>query len=268
MSLTLLRNFTIGILSTTLIACSTSPTGRNQLVLLPDGQLNEMGVASFTDMKAETPKSGSIKATQNVQCVADRIIAVLPEKYRDQAWEVVLFDDKQVNAFALPGYKIGVYTGLLDVAKNQSQLAAVIGHEVGHVLARHSNERVSTQLATNQALALGYKLSGEDSATKSLIFQGLGLGAQLGIILPFSRIHESEADLIGLDLMSKAGFDPLESIALWQNMSQQGSKKSPPEFLSTHPSHQTRIHDLIQAMPMPKQTYASLKANNKTARCF
>ncbi|MCO4786125.1 M48 family metallopeptidase [Marinomonas atlantica] len=268
MASSLFRNLTIGLISTALIACTTSPTGRKQLVLLPDSQLNEMGVASFTEMKAETPTSESTQATQRVQCVADKIISVLPDNYRKQAWEVVLFNDEQVNAFALPGYKIGVYTGLLDVAENQSQLAAVIGHEVGHVLARHGNERVSTQLATSQALALGYQLSGEESATKSLIFQGLGLGAQFGIILPFSRTHESEADFIGLDLMAKAGFDPTESVALWQNMSREGGKSTTPEFLSTHPSHQTRIRDLQQAMPTPQKIYASLKANNQTAQCY
>lgn len=264
----LLRNIAIGLVSTALLtACSTSPTGRKQLVLLPDSQLNDMGVTSFAEMKSNTPASSSTQATQKVQCVADRIIAVLPEEYRKQDWEVVLFNDEQVNAFALPGYKIGVYTGLLDVAANQHQLAAVVGHEVGHVLARHSNERVSTQLATSQALALGYQLSGQDSATKAAIFQGLGIGAQIGIILPFSRTHESEADVIGLDLMAKAGFDPEESIKLWQNMSSKGSN-STPEFLSTHPSHQTRMNDLSAAMPAPKQVYTSLKSANKAAHCY
>lgn len=264
----LMRHIAVGLLSAALLsACSTSPTGRKQLVLLPDSQLNEMGVASFTEMKSSTPASSSTQATQHVQCVADRIIAVLPDEYRKQNWEVVLFNDEQVNAFALPGYKIGVYTGLLDVATNQDQLAAVVGHEVGHVLARHGNERVSTQLATSQALALGSQLYGEDSATKAAIFQGLGIGAQLGIILPFSRTHESEADVIGLDLMAKAGFNPEESIKLWQNMSKQGSS-STPEFLSTHPSHQTRMSDLNAAMAGPKQVYSSLKAANKAARCY
>lgn len=264
----LLRSLTVGIISSALVACSTSPTGRNQLVLLPDSQLNQMGVASFTEMKSEIPASDSQKATQNVQCVADRIISVLPAKYQEQAWEVVLFDDKQVNAFALPGNKIGVYTGLLNVAQTQSQLAAVVGHEVGHVLARHGNERVSTQLATSQALAIGYQMVGEDSATKKAIFQGLGIGAQLGIILPFSRVHESEADVIGLELMAKAGFDPEQSVVLWQNMSKNSGGKSTPELLSTHPSNATRIKDLQAAMSGPKQIYTALKQKNQIAHCF
>lgn len=267
MSWRFFHKLAVGVLGLSLIACSTSPTGRNQLTLLPESQLNEMGVASFTEMKSNLPTSDSEAATMHVQCVADRIIAVLPDEYRNQAWEVVLFDDKQINAFALPGNKIGVYTGLLDVAENQSQLAAVVGHEVGHVLARHGNERVSTQLATSQVLALGYQLSGEDSATKTAIFQGLGIGAQLGIILPFSRTHESEADQIGLDLMAKAGFDPTESVTLWQNMSKAGSSDTP-EFLSTHPSHNSRIQGLQSHMETPKKVYASLKAKNQTANCY
>ncbi|MBM6549827.1 M48 family metallopeptidase [Marinomonas ostreistagni] len=267
MSSSLLRHLAIGLVSVSLVACSTSPTGRSQLTLLPDSQLNEMGVASFTEMKSNLPTTSSTNVTQNVQCVADRIISVLPDQYRDQAWEVVVFDDEQVNAFALPGNKIGVYTGLLEVAENQSQLAAVVGHEVGHVMARHGNERVSTQLATSQALALGYQLSGEDSATKAAIFQGLGIGAQVGIILPFSRTHESEADQIGLELMAKAGFNPEESVTLWQNMSKVGSSDTP-EFLSTHPSHNSRIAGLKEHMAEPKQIYASLKARNQTANCY
>ena len=262
----LLRTTTITLLGLAIAACSSSPTGRNQLVLVPDDQLNEMGAQSFEQMKSEIPKSDNLRQTQNVQCVADHIISVLPEKYQKQAWEVVLFDDEQINAFALPGNKIGVYTGLLTVATNQAQLAAVMGHEVGHVLARHGNERVSTQLATSQALALGYELSGEDSAVKSAVFQGLGVGAQYGIILPFSRAHETEADLIGLDLMAKAGFDPEESAELWRKMG--GGGASTPEWMSTHPSNNTRIQSLESAMAEPNKIYASLQAKNQTANCY
>lgn len=250
-----------------LTACSSSPTGRNQLVLVPDSELNQMGVQSFTQMKAETPSSNDVTLTANVQCVADQIIAVLPSKYRNQTWEVVLFDDTQVNAFALPGYKIGVYKGLLSVAKNQSQLAAVMGHEVGHVLARHGNERVSTQMATSQALAIGYQITGEESPEKTALFQALGIGAQIGIILPFSRTHESEADFIGLELMAKAGFDPRESVQLWRNMSV-AAGKAPSELLSTHPSNSTRIKDLQSNMSQPLAQYQALLASNKQASCY
>ncbi|MBJ7537383.1 M48 family metallopeptidase [Marinomonas transparens] len=263
----MLKLTTITLISALLIACSTSPTGRKQLILLPDSQLDEMGIASFQEMKTATPQTQNTKKINDVECVANRLIAELPEKYRAQAWEVRVFEDEQVNAFALPGYKIGVYTGLLKVASNQSQLAAVMGHEVGHVLARHGNERVSTQLATSQTLQVAQALSGEESQTKQLIFQGLGIGAQVGIILPFSRTHESEADQMGLDLMAKAGFDPRESVKLWQNMSKQG-KSNTPEFLSTHPSNQTRIEDLSAAMQEPLAIYQTLKAAGRLANCY
>ncbi|RBO83999.1 M48 family metallopeptidase [Marinomonas aquiplantarum] len=256
----------IALISISLMACSTSPTGRKQLILLPDSQLDEMGVASFQEMKAELPQTENEANIKQVECIADRIINVLPDKYRNQAWEVRVFEDDQVNAFALPGYKIGVYTGLIKIADNASQLAAVMGHEVAHVLARHGNERVSTQLATSQALNVTYELSGEDSKTKQAIFQGLGIGAQIGIILPFSRTHETEADEIGLELMAKAGFDPRESVKLWQNMSKLGDSKNP-EFLSTHPSNESRIRDLNAKMTSPLANYLRLKEQNNIARC-
>jgi predicted Zn-dependent protease len=250
-----------------MVGCSSSPTGRKQFAVLPDSQMNEMGVQSFTEMKKETPTSSDAKLRAQVQCVADTLIAVLPDKYRNQDWEVVLFNDEQVNAFALPGYKVGVYTGLLKVADNQSQLAAVVGHELAHVIARHGNERVSTQLATSQALALGYQLSGEESPEKIAIFQALGLGAQVGIILPFSRSHESEADVLGLEYMAKAGFDPRESVQLWRNMSAGGESKTP-ELLSTHPSNSHRIQNLQANLPKNLPIYENLVAQNKEAKCY
>ncbi|WP_420844526.1 M48 family metallopeptidase [Marinomonas foliarum] len=250
-----------------MVGCSSSPTGRKQFAVLPDSQMNEMGIQSFTEMKKEIPASSDAKLRENVQCVADSLIAVLPDKYRKQDWEVVLFNDEQVNAFALPGYKVGIYTGLLTVAENQSQLAAVVGHELAHVIARHGNERVSTQLATSQALALGYQLSGEESPEKIAIFQALGIGAQVGIILPFSRSHESEADVLGLSYMAKAGFDPRESVQLWRNMSAGGESKAP-ELLSTHPSNSTRIKDLQANLSKNLPIYEALVAQNKAAKCY
>lgn len=250
-----------------MVGCSSSPTGRKQFAVLPDSQMNEMGIQSFTEMKKEIPASSDAKLREYVQCVADSLIAVLPDKYRKQDWEVVLFNDEQVNAFALPGYKVGIYTGLLTVAENQSQLAAVVGHELAHVIARHGNERVSTQLATSQALALGYQLSGEESPEKIAIFQALGIGAQVGIILPFSRSHESEADVLGLSYMAKAGFDPRESVQLWRNMSAGGESKAP-ELLSTHPSNSTRIKDLQANLSKNLPIYEALVAQNKAAKCY
>jgi predicted Zn-dependent protease len=165
-----------------------------------------------------------------------------------RSWEIVVFRDDTPNAFALPGGKIGVNTGLFSVARNQDQLATVLGHEVAHVVAQHSNERVSTAYAAESGLQLAQAIAGAPGAEQSQLLALLGLGAQVGILLPYGREQEREADLIGLDLMADAGFDPRESIALWQNMAQAGGGQ-PPEFLSTHPSHGTRIQALAQRMP-------------------
>ncbi|MCK5859899.1 MAG: M48 family metallopeptidase, partial [Abyssibacter sp.] len=201
--------------TTALVACATSPLGRSQLQLFPESQMAEMGVAAFQDMKQQQPLETSSQTNGYVSCVARAIIAELPEQ---RTWEVQVFKDDSANAFALPGGKIGVHTGLLDIAENQDQLATVIGHEVAHVLASHANERVSTSYVASTGLQLAQVAAGEPTAAKQQLFGLLGLGAQVGVLLPFSRTQESEADLLGLDLMAKAGFDPRASIPLWENM--------------------------------------------------
>ena len=213
-----------------IVACATSPEGRKQLKLVSSDQIDAMGIQSFEQMKQDSPVSDDKNIEQYVNCIANKIIPHVKQNPNPSAWEVVVFNDDQANAFALPGYKIGVYTGLLKYAKNQDQLAAVMGHEVAHVIAEHGNERVSNQMATEAGLSIAAVLLGtEQDDNTALIMAGLGLGAQYGVILPFSRSHESEADLIGLDLMARAGFNPEESVALWQNMAQSGL--SPPEFM-------------------------------------
>ncbi len=237
-----------------LTACAVSPTGRKQLAFMPDAQMISMGVQSFEQMKTETPKVTDAAINNYVQCIADAIISQPEVQQYSSSWEVVVFDEDSVNAFALPGSKIGVYKGLLKVAETPDQVAAVMGHEVGHVLAEHGNERVSQNLAVGQTLTLleGW-MSANNSAYRQQAMSLLGLGSQVGILLPFSRAHESEADEIGQTLMAKAGFDPRESVTLWQNMGK-GGGKAPPEFMSTHPSHDTRIEQLraglAEAMPV------------------
>ena len=172
------------------------------------------------------------------------------------------FKDDDPNAFALPGGKMGVYTGMLKVAENQDQLAAVLGHEVGHVLAQHGNERMSQQQLTNVALAAAAGSGYVDSAS----MQALGLGAQIGILLPYSRSHESEADVIGLDLMAEAGFDPRESVQLWRNMGKAGGG-APPEFMSTHPAGNTRIDNLLSHMADALHTYNDARARGNKPQC-
>ena len=251
-----------------LSSCATSPEGRSQLKLLPADQIDSMGVQSFEQIKQDTPESKNKDMRAYVQCIADAIIPQLDEDNNPGLWEVRVFADDQANAFALPGNKIGVYEGLMKYAVNQHQVAAVIGHELAHVLAQHSNERVSEQLAAQAglsiaAIALGKSSTSDD--TNAMILAGLGLGVQYGVILPFSRTHESEADLIGLDLMASAGFDPRESVKLWQNMAKAGSQS--PEFLSTHPSSSTRIKDLNARMSSAMMTYNSAQAQNRKPNC-
>ena len=250
-----------------LTSCATSPEGRSQLKLLPEEQINSMGKQSFEQIKKDTPETKNRNMDAYVQCIVNAIIPRLDQDNNPALWEVRVFADDQANAFALPGNKIGVYEGLFKYAVNQHQVAAVMGHELAHVVAQHGNERVSEQLAaqagmTIAAIALG---SSADDKNKGLILAGLGLGVQYGIILPFSRAHESEADLIGLDLMAGAGFDPRESVKLWENMSKAGAKA--PEFLSTHPSSTTRINNLNARMPRALDTYNQAQVQNRKPNC-
>ena len=249
-------------------ACATSPEGRSQLKLLPDEQIDSMGVQSFEQIKQDTPETSNENMRAYVQCIASAIIPQLDEDNNPAMWEIRVFADDQANAFALPGNKIGVYEGLFKYAVNQHQVAAVMGHELAHVIAQHGNERVSDQLAAQAgiaiaAIALGTSDTSDDN--KALILAGLGLGVQYGVILPFSRTHESEADLIGLELMASSGFDPVESVTLWQNMAKAGGQ--PPEFLSTHPSSATRIKDLNARMPRALETYGKARAQNRKPNC-
>ncbi len=246
-------------------SCATSPTGRSQLILFPDSEMDEMGVAAFKEMKQQTPPSADAKLNSYVRCVSDHIIRAMPGG-DPKAWEVRVFDDDQVNAFALPGSKIGVYKGLLDVAENQNQLATVIGHEVAHVVAQHSNERVSTNYAVGTGMQVVQIAAGAQSPAQQQLYGLLGLGVQVGVLMPFSRRQEAEADVVGLDLMADAGFDPRESVKLWQNMSAAGGSK-PPEFLSTHPSDQRRITELNARMAGAMQRSLSARSSGRVPDC-
>lgn len=253
---------TFSLLAVVLIiaACATSPTGRKQLRFLPDSQLNEMGAAAFAETKKQEPLSRDGRINGFVSCVAGHITREVGGQ-----WEVRVFDSDDVNAFALPGGKIGVYKGLFKAARNQDQLASVLGHEVGHVIAKHANERVSTATATSGAIQLAGVIAG-GGVQGERIMALMGMGAQVGILLPWGRTQESESDVIGLDLMARAGFDPRQSVAVWQNMSKLGGKQ-PPEFLSTHPSHSTRIDNLNSNMPKALETYKKARAQGKRPNC-
>lgn len=233
-------------------ACSVSPTGRKQLILFPESQMNEMGVASFTELKQQNPPSQDKKMNDYVMCITLPLLAAAGEKA--SRWEVSVFNDDTPNAFALPGNKIGVHTGMIKLAQTPDQLAAVIGHEIGHVQAKHGAERVSMNVVTQTGQQLT-EATLQNSQAGQLALAAIGMGAQFGLILPYSRKHESEADYIGLELMAKAGFNPEHSIQLWQVMAQYAGGNAPPEFMSTHPSDQTRIKQLSAAMPKALALY-------------
>lgn len=251
-------------LTLTLSGCAVSPTGERTLLLNSPSQMNALGAQTFEEMKTQLSIEQDTRTNRYVQCVSDAIVMQVPREYgyAPQDWELVVFKDDSVNAFALPGGKIGVYTGMLKVANNQHQLASVIGHEVAHVLAQHSNARMSQQQLTQLGIvATSVALADRvDSKTQQAAIMALGLGAQYGILLPYSRKHESEADMLGQELMAKAGFDPREAVTLWQKMAQKGGA-TPPELLSTHPAPTTRIQQLdaqvSQYMPLYQQALAA-----------
>ncbi len=261
----------VALLALLLSACATSPTGRKQFIIVGDQQMNQMGIASFQQMKTAKKVSHDPKTNAYVRCVADAIIQQLPQKWRQQPWEVVVFTDDSANAFALPGGKIGVHAGLLKVAKTPDQLAAVLGHEVAHVLARHGAERVSQTLGTQVALQVANEISQrkmENPGKQKVLMSALGLGAQVGVLLPFSRTHESEADVYGLDLMARAGFDPRHSVNLWKNMEAASRGRRPPQFLSTHPEPANRIKKLQQHLPQALVLMQQARQQGRQPRCL
>lgn len=245
-----------------LSACITSPTGRKQLILMPDAQIDQMGLQAFDTLKKDKTISTNPRYIQAANCIASNIT-----QNRGGSWEVVVFEDASLNAFALPGNKIGVHSGMFNLVENQDQLAAVIGHEIGHVLAKHSNERASQEMAVNSGMALIQAMASPQSALGQTAFGLLGVGAEYGVLMPYSRLQESEADIIGVDLMAKAGFDPRQSINLWQRMDQAAQGQQTVEFLSTHPSHTTRTQDLQQHMPQAMALFQQARSMGKQPRC-
>jgi predicted Zn-dependent protease len=239
------KSFLIGILFLSTGSCSTSPTGRRQFKILPQAQMASMGAASFEEMEKKIPRSRNQKFIQQSKCVSQALLAVAPIQIPAEQWEVVVFEEPSPNAFALPGGKIGIHSGLFKAAQNVDQLAAVIGHEIAHVIADHGNERVSTAFTSQAGLmaasaALGSK---EDNPNKDLLLGAMGLGIQFGVLMPYGRTHESEADQLGLVYLYDAGFKVEEAPKLWENMIKLGGE-GPPEFLSTHPSPSNRIQQL------------------------
>jgi predicted Zn-dependent protease len=251
------------IMASFVTGCATSPTGRSQFIFMPETQIDQMGLQAFDTLKRDKKLSYNSQYIKATTCIANAITQVV-----GGSWEVVVFEDKSPNAFALPGNKIGVHTGMLKLVDNQEQLAAVIGHEIGHVLAKHSNERASQEMAMSQGMNILQALTVPTSSLGQLGFGLLGVGAQYGVLMPFSRTQESEADIIGVDLMAKAGFDPQFSISLWQKMEQATQGKQPVEFMSTHPSHATRIQNLEQHMPQAMGLFQQAQSMGKQPHCI
>ncbi|HEY1173283.1 MAG TPA: M48 family metallopeptidase [Verrucomicrobiae bacterium] len=237
------------------IGCTTVPeTGRRQFNFMNSQEEMKLGFTEFEKMKTETPISKDPKINEMVTRVGKRIAAVanLP----DAQWEFVVFDSPEANAFCLPGGKVGVYTGILPITKDEGGLATVIGHEVAHAVARHGGERISRAMAT-QMVGQAVGTATAESKYSQAIQVAYGLGSQVAVELPHSRSQESEADRIGLIYMARAGYDPEAAVAFWQRFGEYNAKagSSTPKFLRTHPTDETRVKQLKEWMPEAKAQY-------------
>ncbi len=230
-------------------------TGRKSHVGLSTQQETALGLQSYQQVLSQAQAVDSGAGFEMVRRVATKLAAATGTAGQGFDWQESLIQDKQVNAFCLPGGKIVVYTGILPIAENDAGLATVLGHEMAHATSRHGAQRVLQQnLAQTAMTGIAVSLSDMDYNKQRAVMGALGAGAQFGVLMPFGREHESEADHIGLIYMARAGFDPHESIRFWQRMEQNGSAQ-PPEFLSTHPAHGRRIQQLQAWMPEAEKEY-------------
>ena len=245
------------VLSAVLVGCVTNEAGRQQLMLVSGSDVTQLGVKSFEQLKSETPISKDPAANALVRRVGERIksVVTLP----DAQWEFVVFESKEANAFCLPGGKIGVYSGILPITKDEEGLAAVLGHEVAHATLEHGRERMSRGLALDLiGQGLGTAVNAADPRWAAAFGELYGIGSQVGVELPHSRQQESDADHRGLIYMAKAGYNPEAAVAFWQRFSasiKQGGGNSTPAFLRTHPLDEVRIKQLKEWMPEAKAVY-------------
>ena len=259
------------VIATVASACATttSPTGRKQYVgAVPQAELNQLGAQAFAEIKAKKTQTRDASQRNYVGCVVNAIVAQLPAQWRTTGWEYAVFVDKEPNAFALPGGKVGVYTGIFTVAKNQDQLAAVIAHEIGHVVSRHHDERLTRAAGAQGTLQLLGALLGSrygEGAANAAV-QGGSVLAQTGFLLPGSRTQETEADVVGQQLMAQTGFDPRAAVGLWQNMLA-ASRTGPPQWLSTHPDPQSRIKEMESRADGLLPVYEQARANGRKPGC-
>lgn len=241
-----------------LTACSTVPlTNRRQFTAIPSQQMQSLGVQSYQQVLSQEPVSSNQSETRRIREVGQRITGAVESYLRevgreeitaDYKWEYNLLRGEEINAFAIPGGKIAFYEGILPICQNDNGIAAVMAHEVAHTIAAHANERMSQQLSLQLGgMALTQALKEESESTTQLAMTAFGLGSQLGIMLPYSRKHEQEADELGLYFMAMAGYDPREAPRLWERMMKVSDNRAP-EFLSTHPNPESRIRFLNRKM--------------------
>lgn len=243
-----------------MVQCATVPiTGRKQLLIMPESEMVQMSLTSYSDFLKQNKLSTDKEGTRRVKVVGQRIANAVESYLKSQGmeslisdykWEFNLIQSKEVNAWCMPGGKVVVYEGILPVCKNDDGLAVVMGHEIAHAIARHGNERMSQQMMVQAgSAAAAYALKDKPEQTKSLFGAAIGLGANYGVMLPFSRKHELEADRLGLIFMTIAGYNPEEAIPFWTRMASTGAGQKPPEFMSTHPSDVHRIEQIRALMP-------------------
>jgi len=252
--------------------CTTVPiTGRSQFNTVPDSLINSMALQEYNNFlkSPENKLSTDPEKTAMVQRVGERIADAvelymnehgLADQIAGYEWEFNLIDSDQKNAWAMPGGKVVVYTGILEVAQNDAGLAVVMGHEIAHAIARHGSERMTQGLTiTLGGVALDKALEDEPSATRNIFLTSYGIGATVGIMLPYSRTHETEADRLGLIFMAMAGYAPEEAVGFWQRMAQSKDGSGPPEFLSTHPADETRIRNIKANLYEARRYYRPYK---------
>jgi predicted Zn-dependent protease len=264
------RTLVFGVALVTALLATGVTEARRKLLLVSSAQMDQMGTDAFEKLKATDKLSRDPKRLAQSQCVVNALVRVLPEKMARQAWEVQVFEDPNPNAFALPGGKVGVNTGMFTVIASQDELAAVIGHEIAHVSEQHANERVSRQLLVGAGLEVIGSYTGQrTSPEKAKMAMGLlGLGAQVGVMLPNSRDQEAAADRIGQETMARAGFNPDGAVQLWQHMMAASKNGAPPQILSTHPDPQNRIRQLAARAPSLRPEYQAARNAGRRPACF
>jgi predicted Zn-dependent protease len=262
------RLISLILLTVLVTACSSTPSGRKQLTLKSEAALAQEGTRQMAIIRSSSPLVQDQATIDYVACVANAIVGVLEGEDAAMYWELAIVNQPDVNAFVMPGGKIVVKSGILTVAENQHQLAAVLGHEAAHVTAHHANERATRGELTSYGVEVLALILGGGYYTQTQGAYGAASALNtLGLMNPFSRMQESEADAIGLEYMSRAGFDPRESVKLWQNMNKSEKTTKVPEFMSTHPSGETRIESMVERLPEMLALYNQAQADGRNPDC-